>query len=333
MRASVAIIGGGGWGTALAVTMAKCHDPVRLWVFEPDLVETIQRERLNPVYLPDVEIPRQVHPSASLEEVLEGARIVISAVPSHVCRGVFSQMLPLIRPEMVFVTATKGIENGSLMRMSEVIQDVVGPSFSPRVAAISGPTFALEVAREEPTALVVAGPEEDLRRQLQLELSTPRFRLYTNPDIVGVEIGGAVKNVVAIAAGVVSGMKLGHNVTAALITRGLAEIMRLAEACGGRRDTLAGLAGLGDLVLTCNGRLSRNRQLGVALGQGVHLAEIVGNTRMIAEGVRTSKSAVTLARKLSVEMPIAEQVYSILYEDKHPRDAINTLMERALTEE
>jgi glycerol-3-phosphate dehydrogenase (NAD(P)+) len=288
---------------------------------------------VNSVYLPGIEIPPEVHPSAALDEVLEGAGIVISAVPSHLCRGVFSRMLPLIRPEMIFVTAAKGIENGSLMRMSEVIQDVICPAFAPRVAAISGPTFAYEVARQEPTALVVATADEGLRSLLQKALSRPGFRLYTNPDIVGVEIGGSVKNIIAIAAGVVSGMQLGHNATAALITRGLAEIMRLAEACGGRRDTLAGLAGLGDLVLTCTGQLSRNRQVGIALGQGRRLEEIVRSMRMIAEGVRTSESAVTLARSLGVEMPIAEEVYSILYEDKEPARAIRTLMERELTEE
>jgi glycerol-3-phosphate dehydrogenase (NAD(P)+) len=332
-RTSVAVIGAGGWGTALAITLAEVHDRVRLWVYEPDLAETIRCERFNPVYLPGVEIPPGVDPDADLERVVERADIVVAAVPSHVCRGVFVRMLPFLRPEMAFVTATKGIENGSLMRMSEVIADVVGSAFPPRVAAISGPTFALEVARREPTALVVASPHADLRRALQQQLSTPRFRLYTNADIVGVEIGGAVKNIIAIAAGVVAGLELGHNTMAALVTRGLAEIMRLAEACGGRRDTLAGLAGLGDLVLTSTGHLSRNRQVGVALGRGSRLEEIVRSMRMVAEGVKTSQSTVTLARKLGVEMPIAEEVYSILYENKKPRDAISALMERELTEE
>lgn len=330
---TVAVVGGGGWGSALAITMAERHSPVRLWVFEPDLADTIRHDRLNPIYLPGVDIPSGVRPSSSLEEVLEDAEIVISAVPSHVCREVFTAMLPALRPEMMFVTATKGIETGSLMRMSEVIHDVIGPAFTPQVAAISGPTFALEVARQLPTALVVASQDEALRRQLQRDLSTPRFRLYTNSDIAGVEIGGAVKNIIAIAAGIVAGMQLGHNTTAALITRGLAEIMRLAEACGGRKDTLAGLAGLGDLVLTCHGHLSRNRQVGVALGEGKRLGEIVSSMRMIAEGVRTSESTVTLARRLEVEMPIAEEVYAILYEDKSTDDAINALMERELTEE
>jgi glycerol-3-phosphate dehydrogenase (NAD(P)+) len=242
-------------------------------------------------------------------------------------------MAPLLRPEMSFVSATKGIENESLMRMSEVIRDVLRPRFDPRVAALSGPTFAFEVARGEPTALVVASPDETLRTLLQSELSTPRFRLYTNTDLVGVEMGGSVKNIVAIAAGILSGMNMGHNATAALITRGLAEIMRLAEACGGRRSTLAGLAGLGDLVLTCTGHLSRNRSVGVALGKGSSPDEIVGGMHTVAEGVRTSKSTVALAHRHGVEMPIAEEVYSILYEGKDPLDAINALMERELTEE
>ena len=333
MSASIAVIGAGGWGTALSVTMARVHERVRLWVYEPDLVETIGRDRTNPIYLPGIHIPEAVQPSASIEEVLEDAEIIISAVPSHVCRSVYEQMLPYVQPEMIFVTATKGIENGTLMRMSEVIENVVCNKFSPRVAAISGPTFALEVARGEPTALVVASPDEEMRRHLQQELSAPHFRLYTNPDIVGVEIGASVKNIIAIAAGVVSGLKLGHNATAALVTRGLAEIGRLAEACGGDPSTLAGLAGLGDLVLTCTGHLSRNRQVGVALGGGQKLDEIVSNMRMVAEGVKTSESTVALAEKLSVEMPIAQQIYSVLHEDKDPQDAINELMVRELKEE
>ena len=333
MTASIAVIGGGGWGTALSITMARVHDRVRLWVFEPDLAETIRQERTNPLYLPDIQIPDAIEPSPSLEEVLEGAQIVISAVPSHVCRNVYERMLPHLQPDMLFVTATKGIENRSLMRMSEVIEDVVGPRFQPRIAAISGPTFALEVARGKPTALVVASPDDALRRVLQQELAAPHFRLYTNSDIVGVEIGASVKNIIAIAAGVVAARHLGHNATAALITRGLAEIMRLAEACGGRRNTLAGLAGLGDLVLTCTGHLSRNRQVGVALGEGKKRGEIISSMRMVAEGIKTSESTVALAGKLAVEMPIAQQIYSVLYEDKDPLAAINELMVRELKEE
>ncbi len=333
MTDSIAVVGAGGWGTALSIAMARANKRVRLWVYEPELVEAILRDRRNPIYLPGIAIPESVHPSASIEETIEGAKIVISAVPSHVCRSVYEHMLPCAQPDMLFVTATKGIENGSLMRMSEVIENVISPKFSPKIAAISGPTFALEVARGEPTALVVASPDEELRLRLQQELSAPHFRLYTNPDIVGVEIGASVKNIIAIAAGVVSGLKLGHNATAALITRGLAEIMRLAEACGGEPNTLAGLAGLGDLVLTCTGHLSRNRQVGVALGEGRKRDEIISSMRMVAEGIKTSESTVALAEKLSVEMPIARAVYSVLYEGKDPQHAINELMVRELKEE
>jgi len=246
---------------------------------------------------------------------------------------VFSQTLPLLKAEMFFVSAAKGIENDTLMRMSEVVIDVAKTRFKPKVAAISGPTFAPEVARGEPTALVVASPDEQLRAFLQQELSAPRFRLYTNADLIGVEIAAAVKNIIAIASGVVDGLGLGSNATAALITRGLAELTRLVVACGGKRETLFGLAGLGDLVLTSYGLLSRNRRVGVALGQGKNISEIVSSMHMVAEGVKTAKSTVALARKRSVEMPIAEKMYSVLYEGLKPQDAIDDLMERRLREE
>ena len=335
----IAIIGAGGWGTALAITMARARTDggprtdVRLWAYEPYLVETLIATRENPLYLPSVRVPESVRVSNSLEEVLSGARIVIVAVPSHVFRHVFSQMLPLVNREMLFVSAAKGIENDTLMRMSQVLSDVAGPRFTASVAAISGPTFAPEVARGEPTALVVASPDAELRIFLQKELSSPTFRLYTNPDLIGVEIAAAVKNIIAIAAGVVDGLGLGSNPAAALITRGVAEITRLVVACGGKRETLSGLAGLGDLVLTSYGTLSRNRRVGVALGQGKDIHEVLSNMRMVAEGVNTAKSTVALARKLNVEMPIAEKMYSVLHEGLKPHDAINDLMERKLREE
>ena len=329
----IAIVGGGGWGTALAITMARLERDVRLWVYEPYLVETMIATGENPIYLPSVRIPPSVRVSNSVEEVLAGVRIVILAVPSHVYRQVLSRILPLLNGDMWFVSATKGIENETLMRMSEVIADVARPRFVPCIAAISGPTFALEVARGEPTALVVASPDESLRLYLQRELSAPRFRLYTNPDLIGVEISAAVKNIIAIAAGVVEGLGLGSNPAAALITRGLAEMTRLVVACGGRRETLSGLAGLGDLVLTAYGSLSRNRRVGVALGQGKNIDDVLSSTRMVAEGVKTAKSTVALARKLNVEMPIAEKMYAVLYEGLKPQDAIDDLMERKLREE
>jgi glycerol-3-phosphate dehydrogenase (NAD(P)+) len=336
MNSRIAIIGAGGWGTAIAITMAQTDSKegeVRLWAFEPYLVETMIATRENPIYLSGVSIPETVLVSNSMKDVLAGAGIVIVAVPSHVYRSVITQMLPLLQSEMYFVSASKGIENGTLMRMSEVIEDVFKPAFAPKVAVISGPTFAPEVAQGEPTALVVASNDEEVRLFLQRELSRPRFRLYTNPDVVGVEIGAAVKNIIAIAAGVVEGLGLGSNATAALITRGLAEITRLVVACGGKRETLSGLAGLGDLVLTSYGSLSRNRRVGIALGQGKKIDEVISHMRMVAEGVKTTKSTVELAHKLNVEMPIAEKMYSVLYEDLKPHDAIADLMERRLKEE
>src|SRR2546427_3372798 len=240
MSFPIAIIGAGGWGTALAITMARAEREVRLWAYESYLVETILATRENPIYLPSARVPESVHVSNTMKEVLQGARIVIIAVPSHVYRPVVSQMMPLLDAEMHFVSAAKGIENDTLMRMSEVVVDVLKPAFMPQVAAISGPTFAPEVARGEPTALVVASPDERLRLFLQKELSAPRFRLYTNSDLIGVEIGAAVKNIIAIAAGVAEGLGLGSNPAAALITRRLDEIMRLVVASGGGRGTLAG---------------------------------------------------------------------------------------------
>jgi glycerol-3-phosphate dehydrogenase (NAD(P)+) len=306
---------------------------VSLWVYEADLAAGMSESRENPIYLPSIRIPESVHISNSMNSVLADSRIVIMAVPSHVFRSVVQQMAPLVQPDTIFVSATKGIETCTLMRMSQVITDVLGTSVESRIAVISGPTFAPEVARGVPTALVVASPLESLRIQLQNELSTPRFRLYTNLDIIGVEIGAATKNIIAIAAGVADGLGLGSNAAAALVTRGLAEITRLAVACGGRRETLSGLAGLGDLILTSYGNLSRNRRVGIALGQGRRIEDIIGGMRSVAEGVKTAESAVALARKLNVEMPIAERMYAVLYEGLKVQDAINDLMERKLKEE
>ncbi len=333
MTTSIAIIGGGGWGTALSITMHRVHPDVRLWVYEPDLVETMARDRINDVYLPGVSIPPGVRISGSLDEVARDADIVVSAMPSHFVRAVWKDLCPFIRTDALVVSATKGIETGSLMRMSQVIEDATDGLLERPVAALSGPTFAREVARGSPAALVVASADGATRRELQQVLTVPRFRLYTNSDIVGVEIGASVKNIIAIAAGIVSGLDFGHNTTAAIITRGLAEIMRLSQACGGRRETLAGLAGLGDLVLTCTGQLSRNRQVGVELGKGRSVDEILSSMRMVAEGIRTSESTVRLAERMGVEMPIAQQVYAILHDRKDLEVAIADLLERELKEE
>jgi glycerol-3-phosphate dehydrogenase (NAD(P)+) len=327
----LAIIGGGSWGTALAVVLAPRFEHIRLWVYEPDLAGRMQQTRENDVYLPGYRILGNVQVTNELQAALKDAECVLSVVPSHLVRGIYRQMLPALRDEMIFVSATKGLEGGTLLRMTEVIaQELEGARVMPRVAAISGPTFAREVARFEPTALVVASTDPQVAEAVQAAFSGPTFRLYTSHDPIGVEIGGAIKNVVAIGAGVLHGIGLGHNAMAALITRGLAEITRLAVAMGGKPLTLAGLAGLGDLVLTCTGELSRNRTVGVELARGRKLDEIVANMKMVAEGIKTTAAAADLARRHSVEMPIAEQMLQMLNFGVSPRDAIQRLMERSL---
>jgi glycerol-3-phosphate dehydrogenase (NAD(P)+) len=327
---NLSIIGGGSWGTALAVVLAPRFRNVRLWVFEADLAARMNASRENDVYLPGTPLPKNVHPTSDLGAAMEGAEIVLSVMPSHLVRSVYTRMLEFLHPSLLFVSATKGLENESLLRVSEVIRDVVRPHFEPRVAVISGPTFAKEVARFEPTALVVASDDQELTETVQAAFSGPTFRLYTSTDPVGVEVGGSIKNVVAIGAGVLHGMGLGHNATAALITRGLAEMTRLAIAMGGKPLTLAGLAGLGDLVLTCTGDLSRNRTVGVELARGRKLDEIVRSMKMVAEGIKTTNAAVDLARRHGVEMPISEQMFQMLHFGISPREAIQRLMERSL---
>jgi glycerol-3-phosphate dehydrogenase (NAD(P)+) len=327
---NLAIIGGGGWGTALAIILAPRFPRVRLWVYEADLAARMSETRENDVYLPGCLLPRRVEIVTQLPAALDGAEIVLSAIPSHLVRGLYQQMLPFLNESMVFVSATKGLENGTLLRMSEIIQEVLRNRLDPRVAVISGPTFALEVARFEPTALVVASTDGSLAETVQGAFSGPTFRLYANSDPIGVEIGGSVKNVVAIGAGVVHGLGLGHNTMAALITRGLAEITRLAVAMGGAAQTLAGLAGLGDLVLTCSGDLSRNRTVGVELALGRKLEEIVSSMKMVAEGIKTTNAVADLAKRHSVEMPICEQMLQMLQFGLSPREAIQRLMDRSL---
>jgi len=326
----IAIIGGGSWGTALALALGRKGHRIRLWVFEEELVESINHHRRNALYLSEFELPECVSASHALEAVLGGAEIVLTVVPSHHCRVVYQSMLASLHPGMLLVSATKGIETETLLRMSEVIRAVTAPVFQARVAVISGPSFAKEVAKGDPTAIVVASEDLELAQLIQQEFSSPALRFYTNTDVTGVELGGAVKNVIAIAAGVCSGLGFGFNSLAALVTRGLSEMTRLAVACGGKRETLGGLAGMGDLLLTCTGELSRNRSVGVQLGQGHKLSEIVSGTRMIAEGVLTTAATVALARKHQVEMPITEQMDAVLHHGKSPREAIRELMERRL---
>lgn len=323
---SLAIIGGGSWGTALAIVLAPRVDRIRLWVYEPDLTARMQQKRENDVYLPGFSLPDNVLVFNSLRESLSDAEVVLSVVPSHLVRSVYEQMLPWLTPGMVFVSATKGLENNRLLRPSEIITEVISTRFTPQVAVLSGPTFAREVAALNPTAIVISSTDPAAATRVQAGLSGPSFRLYTSTDPIGVEIGGSIKNVVAIGAGVLQGMGLGHNPMAALITRGLAEMTRLAVALGGEARTLAGLAGLGDLVLTCTGELSRNRTVGIELARGRKLDEIVGAMKMVAEGIKTTTAAVELARRCSVEMPITEQMYQMLYHGLAPREAIRRLV-------
>ena len=326
----LAIIGAGSWGTALAIVLAPRFSRIRLWVYEKDLAERMHARRANDLYLPGFCLPSNVAIETEFAAVLPGAGTVLSVMPSHLVRPIFTGMLPWLDSSMVFVSATKGLENGSLLRASEVIRDCVSKRFEPNVAVLSGPTFAREVARGDPTALVVASADEALASVLQSSFSGPTFRLYRSGDPVGVEIGGAVKNVVAIGAGVCHGLALGSNTQAALITRGLAEITRLAVALGGRAQTLAGLAGLGDLVLTCSGELSRNRTVGLELARGRKLDEIVSSMQMVAEGIKTTQATVDLARRCQVEMPISAQMYEMVHFGLPPREAVRRLMERSL---
>ena len=333
----IAIIGAGAWGTGLAVVAGrKGVHQVRMWAHEKKVSESITARRTNEFFLPGQPIPERVFATNNLEEALERAEIVVSVMPSDHCRSLFQRMRPWLRPEMLFVSATKGLEQESLLRMTEVIAQTVSADggLRPRVGALSGPSFASEVARGDPTAVTIASPDTDLARVVQEALGDPRFRLYTNEDVIGVELGGALKNVIAIAAGVCTGLDLGHNSVAALITRGLAEMTRLVAACGGQRATMAGLAGLGDLVLTCTGGLSRNRSVGEQLGQGRRLPDIIaGMHGMVAEGVHTTNAALGLARKHAIEMPITEQMHAILHDDKSPKDAIHELMTRSAKSE
>jgi len=329
----IAVIGAGAWGTALSIVLGrKGTHTVRLWVYEKELCSNIARHRTNENFLRGQRIPETVIPSTDLGNTLAGASIVVSVMPSQHCRQLFEQMRPHLRDETIIVSATKGLEENSLLRMTQVIAQTVESNRPqpPRIGALSGPSFALEVARGDPTAITIASADINLARLVQREFSDASFRVYTNDDPVGVELGGALKNVIAIAAGVCSGLGLGHNSIAGLITRGLAEMTRLAVACGGKAETMAGLAGLGDLVLTCTGDLSRNRAVGVQLGRGQKLPDILtGMHGMVAEGVFTTTAAMQLARSRGVDMPITEQMFAILHESKAPRDAIYDLMTRS----
>lgn len=325
----IAVIGAGAWGTGLAIVLGrKGTHQVRLWAHEPDVCESIMRNRVNERFLAGCTIPETVVATNDLPAALQNTQLIVSVMPSQHCRALFKRMGPFIPPNAIIVSATKGIEEGSLLRMTQVIADSLGDK-THAIGALSGPSFAQEVARGDPTAITIASADAGLLQTVQKDFSDSRFRIYTNADVVGVELGGALKNIVAIAAGICDGLGLGHNSVAALITRGLAEMTRLVVACGGRADTMAGLAGLGDLVLTCTGGLSRNRSVGVELGHGRKLPEIIaGMHGMVAEGVFTTTAAVGLAHSRGVEMPITEQMHAILHDGKSPKEAIQDLMSR-----
>ncbi|HEX4663327.1 MAG TPA: NAD(P)H-dependent glycerol-3-phosphate dehydrogenase [Terriglobales bacterium] len=328
----IAVIGAGAWGTALSIVLARggAHE-VRLWAYEQEVLESIRSRRMNDLFLPGFVLPDRIAITNSLAAALEGAQIVLTVMPSHHARRLYGDMRPSLPRGVTIVSATKGIEHQTYKRMTEVAAEVSG---SDRVAALSGPSFAKEVARGDPTALTVASPNSEVAALVQREFSDPMFRVYTSDDVVGVELGGALKNVIAIAAGIAEGLGFGHNTAAALITRGLAEITRLAVACGARRETLSGLSGIGDLVLTCTGGLSRNRTVGVELGRGRKLHDIMaGMHGMVAEGVLTTDAALGLAQMYAMEMPISEQMHAILHEEKPAKDAIRELMSRPGKEE
>lgn len=322
---AVAVIGAGSWGTALALEVGRRGQPVQLWARDPSLAAAITAAHENPRYLPGVRLPDAVVTTADSLVALRDAALVIVAVPSHFARSVLEPMAPRIPPGAAILSATKGLEPGTMLRMSQLFAELV-PDHP--VAALSGPSFAREVALGKPTALVVASADVTVARRLQERLTAPAFRLYTNRDLVGVEIGGALKNVMAIATGLSDGLGLGENARAALITRGLAEIGRLALALGGQAATLAGLAGLGDLVLTCTGTQSRNHRLGLAVAQGQTLAQAEASTRMVAEGVRTVASARALAARVGVSMPLCDEVAAVLFEGKPVREALASLLAR-----
>ena len=330
MKEKIAVIGAGAWGTALALLLADNGHDVSLWMFEQDLAEETARTRENRVYLPGFTLPPSIALTSSLETAIKGRTTVLSVVPSHTVRTVVSQFAPLLPDNAVIVSASKGLEIDTLMPLSEVFRDVLPKPFHSRLCFLSGPSFAKEVAQKLPTAVTLASYDPDIGKQVQTIFSSPYFRVYTNADVIGVELGGSLKNVIAIAAGVLEGLGYGYNTAAALLTRGLAEMARLGAAMGANPLTFSGLAGMGDLVLTCTGSLSRNRTLGARLGKGEQLDEILAATKTVAEGVKTAKAALDLAKKYSVEMPIVEGVYQLLYKGKKPNQAVQDLMGREL---
>ncbi len=326
----ISVIGAGSFGTALSNLFATNYEHVYLWVYEEDVYRAIKERHENPVFMPNVKIADNIIPTMSLEEAVTGADVLFIVVPSHVVRTVTRQFKPFVSEKAVIVSVAKGIENETNLLMAEVVEQVLGEEIRENICVLSGPSFAKEVAEKKPTLVVAASHNIENAEIIQKRFSSSVFRIYTSDDIIGVELGGALKNVIAIAAGICDGMQLGYNGMAALITRGLAEMTRLGVAMGANPLTFKGLSGLGDLVLSCTGALSRNRQVGTQLAMGKPIEVIQSEMRMVAEGVKTSRSVYELACKYKVEMPISEQVYKIIYENKSPHEALKELMVREL---
>lgn len=326
----VAVIGAGNWGTALGILAGRAGHSVQLWSRDRAAVKAMRLERVNAKYLAGHRLPETVKPTSDFDEALADAEMVLLVIPSHVMREVLASMLPLLEERMIFVSATKGIETETGKRISEILRESLAEKFEPRFVCLSGPSFAKEVAEGQPTAVVAAGNDLKETVTVQKAMSFQNLRVYTNTDVVGTELGGAVKNVMAVAAGMVAGLGFGSNSIAALITRGLAEMSRLALRQGARMETLMGLAGLGDLVLTSTGNLSRNRYVGQEIGRGRTLEDILGGMSEVAEGVKTTRAVHSLASRLKVEMPITEEVHAVLYEGKSAREAAEALMTRPL---
>jgi len=330
---AVTVLGSGSWGTALAIHLARLEHEVTLWARKPDFAAELGRARENAVYLPGAKFPPSLRVEGSLDRACGGAAVVLFVCPSSGIRSLAEEVRPLLTGQPTLVSAAKGVEHETRMTMSAILEDVLGDRHRIRVGVLSGPSFAREVAVEVPTAVTAAARDLAVAETIQQLFSGPTFRVYTTADVVGVEIGGAVKNVIALAAGVSDGLGFGHNSRAALITRGVAEVTRLATRLGAERTTLSGLSGVGDLILTCTGDLSRNRTVGLRLGRGERLAEITASMKEVAEGVHNTRSVRDLARSVSVEMPITEEMYKLLYEDKAPRQVVVDLMTRGLKRE
>jgi len=329
----IAVIGAGSWGTTLANLLARKGNRVDLWVREEDVYRQISDKGVNETFLPGVSLDKRLRPTLGFGEALEGKRVVVIAAPSHVYRDVLEAMKPHLEKGLLLVSATKGIENNTLMVMSQVAGEVLGAHFEGDFFCLSGPSFAREVSACLPAAVTVACSVPEKGKTIQRLFSTNFFRVYLSDDLMGVQLGGALKNVIAIAAGACDGLSFGHNARAALITRGLAEISRLGLALGANPLTFAGLAGMGDLVLTCTGDLSRNRTVGIEIGKGKSLSEVIGAMKMVAEGVKTCRSAFMLGEKKGVDMPITKEIHSVLYQQKSPHDAVRDLMGRELKNE